>query len=189
MNSELNQYIENLDQMVRKLSASETRQLLQQLGRQLRQNNKKRIQANVTPSGAPMFRRHSIAVEPLKTLRKEQDFIYHDKIRRYRTMRDKGSYFVGYEYYRKGIMTADKSDVMKAAKLQIMFRKIHQYKYLKLKSDSHEAAIGFLNGLVGYIAHAHQEGEDNRPERTLLGFSDDDLQLIENRLQRYFQAV
>ena len=174
MNSELNQYIDNLDQMTRKLSASETRQLLQQLGRQLRQNNKKRIQANVTPSGAPMFRRHSIAVEPLKTLRKEQDFIYHDKIRRYRTMRDKGSY---------------KSDVMKAAKLQTMFRKIHQYKYLKLKSDSHEAAIGFLNGLVGYIAHAHQEGEDNRPERTLLGFSDDDLQLIENQLQRYFQAV
>lgn len=72
---------------------------------------------------------------------------------------------------------------------KLMFRRIHQYKYLKMKASTHEAAIGFLGGLVGYIAAAHQYGEDGRPERSLIGFSDEDLHLIEQMLIQHLSAV
>lgn len=72
-------------------------------------------------------------------------------------------------------------------KQKLMFRKIHQFKYLKMKADSHGTAVGFMTGLTGYIAAAHQYGEDNRPERPLLGFSDEDLNLIEAMIWQHVQ--
>ena len=70
-----------------------------------------------------------------------------------------------------------------------MFRKLHQYKYLKLKATDNEAAVGFMSGLAAYIAAAHQYGEDGRPARALLGFSAEDLSLIEELVIQYFQAA
>ena len=66
-----------------------------------------------------------------------------------------------------------------------MFRKINQYKFLKLKATQYEAAIGFMSGLTAHIAAAHQSGLENRPERQLLGFSVEDLHLIEDMLVEY----
>lgn len=190
MNEALNQYIENIDEMARKLSESETRALLQQIGRQIRQNNKRRIQANIEPSGGNMQARQGLPVKPLNNLKKEQEFIYHGTIHRYRTMRDYGSYLIGYDYHTDNTFKAKKAEIMQhSERSKLMFRKIHQYKFLKLKANSHEAAIGFLGGLVGYIANAHQHGADNRPVRELLVFSNDDLQLIENMLKQHFQAA
>lgn len=60
-----------------------------------------------------------------------------------------------------------------------MFTKIHRAKYLQSKISSMGVAIRFISGLTAYIAAAHQYGQDNRPERHLLGFSDDDLDTIE----------
>lgn len=190
MNAVLNQYIENIDELARKLSSNEKRALLQKIGKQIRQNNKRRIQANIEPSGNSMTARNGITVKPLKNLKKEQDFIYHGKTHRYRTMRDYGSYLIGYDYQTDNTFKAQKTDIMqRTQRSKLMFRKIHQYKFLKLKANSHEAAIGFLGGLTGYIANAHQYGEDSRPVRELLGFSDDDFQLIENMLKQHFQAA
>ena len=66
-----------------------------------------------------------------------------------------------------------------------MFKKLHQYKYLKLKTTDSEAAVGFMHGLAAYIAAAHHYGEDGRPARELLGFSAEDLSLIEGLVIQY----
>lgn len=66
-----------------------------------------------------------------------------------------------------------------------MFTKIHRAKYLQSKINSMGVAIKFISGLTAYIAAAHQSGEDNRPERHLLGFSDDDLDTIEQLVVRH----
>lgn len=72
---------------------------------------------------------------------------------------------------------------------KLMFRKIHQYKFLKLQATEHAAAVGFMNGLVGSIAAGHQYGLENRPTRVLLGFSSDDLLLIEETVVRYLAEI
>lgn len=89
------------------------------------------------------------------------------------------------KFNRKHIYVVGKGAASQA-KQKLMFRKINQYKYLKMKATSHEAAIGFLTGLTGYIAAAHHYGEDNRPQRELLGISDDDMMLIKQMLLDYF---
>lgn len=234
----LDQYIENIDELARKLSPSERKHLLQKIGRQIRQNNKKRIQSNVLPTGSPMLPRAGGKKDYLNGWRKlgsnedlsiGQPFYYeglemrkHNRgvlrqmlsIKRpehdrkygfpYRTYKGGGyyqrspydlDYVQGYatggkweggvsKFSRKHIYVKGKGGV----RSRLMFRKIHQYKYLKLKATSHEAAIGFLGGLVGYIANAHQHGEDNRPERQLVGFSNEDLALIEQMLYAHFSA-
>ena len=72
---------------------------------------------------------------------------------------------------------------------KLMFKKLHQYKYLKLKITDHEATVGFMHGLAAYIAAAHHYGEDGRPARELLGFSAEDLSLIEELVIQHFQAA
>lgn len=69
-----------------------------------------------------------------------------------------------------------------------MFTKIHRAKYLQSKINSLGVAIKFVSGLTAYIAAAHQYGDDNRPERHLLGFSDDDLEVIENLVISHMAA-
>lgn len=72
-----------------------------------------------------------------------------------------------------------------------MFAKLRQAKHLKLQNDPDGIAIAFLNR-AARIARVHQYGLRDRagrnaPEvqydaRELLGFSDDDLELIRDRL-------
>lgn len=62
-----------------------------------------------------------------------------------------------------------------------------QNKYLKQKIDANSAAVGFMHGLAAYIAAAHQEGEGNRPARTLLGFSSEDMRTIEETVVRHLE--
>lgn len=69
-----------------------------------------------------------------------------------------------------------------------MFTKIHRAKYLKSQINSLGVAIKFVSGLTAYIAAAHQYGEDNRPERHLLGFSADDIEVIENLVISHMDA-
>lgn len=186
----LDLYIERLDGLVKQLTPVQQKHLLHKIGRQIRQNNKRRIAANIAPDGAAFTARQGTPSAPLKSLRAGQDFLYHGKIHRYRTLKDYGSHYIGWDYHTRNTFKAIKDQIRRpigGLRQKVMFRKIHQYKYLKLKADSHEAAIGFLGGLVGHIAAAHQYGQDNRPERTLLGFSDDDLAMIEQTVMQHFQ--
>lgn len=193
----LDQYISHLDNLVKQLSPTEIHKLHQQIGRKIRQRVKNSIKSNTAPDGTAFTpRHHKIASRPLhpnEQLSSEQPFLYSGKLRRFRTLRTaltspskyNPNYLTGWEYSAQQVQTFARAHIgipSQTQKAKLMFRKIHQYKYLKSKADSHQASIGFLTGLSAYIAAAHQYGEDTRPERQLLGFSDDDLRTIEETL-------
>lgn len=72
-----------------------------------------------------------------------------------------------------------------------MFAKLRTAKYMKATATDSEAAVGFV-GKVQRMARIHHYGLRDRPargakevsydERPLLGFSDDDLQMIETAI-------
>ena len=188
----LEHYISSIGNLAARLQPAQTLRLMRDIGRKLRQQNKRRIQANVGPDGAPFTPAKGLAQgRKIRRLRTEQDFMLGGRLHRYRTLHDYGGYYIGWDYRTRTTIKADKAKLHLPAgegKRRQMFRKIHQYKYLKIKTQPHEAAVGFLGGLTGYIAAAHQHGEDNRPERHLLGFSADDYRLIEQMLRRHFSG-
>lgn len=238
---ELDHYIENLDTLIRKLSPAERRRLAGDIGRQIRQANKRRIQANIEPSGAKMRRRKNSKsyLDGYRRLRSNEklpigkDFIYDGpytrhpgEIRRlvslkttatdarygnewrtgqsgnrYRRRNYDPKYVEGYALVNGqspgaagGVSKFNRQHIYvpggsKRIHEKLMFRKIHQYKFLKLQATEHAAAVGFMTGLVGSIAAGHQYGLENRPARALLGFSSDDLLLIEETVVRYLAEI
>lgn len=187
--NELDQYILHIDHLVQQLSPAQSLNLMRKIGSKIRQSNKQRIRANTEPDGNA-FTPSKAHANGRKTRRigVEQTFLYKGKLHRYRTIHDYGDYYIGYDYHTHATFQAHKNKIYLPTgdgRRRQMFRKIHQYKFLKLKAQSHEAAIGFLSGLTGYIAAAHQYGTETRPERTLLGFSEGDLQLIQHILQEH----
>ncbi|MCY1410991.1 phage virion morphogenesis protein [compost metagenome] len=78
-----------------------------------------------------------------------------------------------------------------------MFAKLRQAKHLKLQNDPGGIAIGFFRR-AARIARVHQYGLRDRPGRNsadvqydtreLLGFSDDDLELIRDRLLEHLAS-
>lgn len=238
---ELDRYIENLDTLIRKLSPAERRRLAGDIGRQIRQVNKRRIQANIEPSGDKMRRRKNSKsyLDGYRRLRSNEklpigkDFIYDGpytrhpgEIRRlvslkttatdarygdewrtgqsgnrYRRRNYDPKYVEGYALVNGqspgaagGVSKFNRQHIYvpggsKRIREKLMFRKIHQYKFLKLQATEHAAAVGFMTGLVGSIAAGHQYGLENRPTRVLLGFSSDDLLLIEETVVRYLAEI
>jgi len=79
-----------------------------------------------------------------------------------------------------------------------MFGKIRQAKHLRIRASGAEAAVGF-SGRVSRIALIHQEGRPdtvgrNRKlhvyaRRQLLGFTDDDEQLVRDLILDHLQAM
>lgn len=195
MYPELDRYIDSLDALIRKLSPAERRRLARDIGGKIRQANKRRIQANIAPDGSRFSPRQGVPARKFSgRLRPEQDFVYNGKLRRFRTLRQLPDVdaVAGWEYTTGRVFKAFRNKIGKpdnSPRGKLMFRKIHQYKYLKLKATDHEAAVGFMSGLAAYIAAAHHYGEDGRPARELLGFSDDDLNLIEDLVIQHFNAA
>ncbi len=85
--------------------------------------------------------------------------------------------------------------VNKKAKLRRkMFTKLRTAAHLKIISNADSIAIGFV-GRVARIAQVHQEGLKDRaergapsvvyPKRELLGFTDQDLKLIEDSFLKH----
>ncbi|MBZ5876012.1 phage virion morphogenesis protein [Chromohalobacter israelensis] len=78
-----------------------------------------------------------------------------------------------------------------AIRRKAMFSKIRTAKYLKAKGTADGAEVGFV-GRVAQIARTHQKGLRDRvdrdgptvryPERRLIGFTDDDRELIQDKL-------
>lgn len=72
-----------------------------------------------------------------------------------------------------------------------MFAKLRQARYLRAESDAASLAIGFA-GRIARVARVHQFGERARvapggpeyqyPARVLLGFADEDREMIRNAL-------
>ncbi|WP_313209657.1 phage virion morphogenesis protein [Stutzerimonas nitrititolerans] len=75
-----------------------------------------------------------------------------------------------------------------------MFAKLRTARYLRLQSDASSIAIGFA-GRLSRIARVHQYGLCDKPgrnspdiqyqRRELLGFSDDDLEMIRDQLLQH----
>lgn len=74
-----------------------------------------------------------------------------------------------------------------------MFNRLRQVRCLSIAATPGSASVGFLrSGLVSHIARIHQEGRTDRvsrngpyvqyPERRLLGFSQADLEYIEQMI-------
>lgn len=76
-------------------------------------------------------------------------------------------------------------------KRRAMFVKLRQNRYLKARGNSTEVAVGFF-GRVARIARVHQYGLRDKvspkgpavkyPERSLLGYAREDLQMVEDML-------
>lgn len=130
--------------LLAKLSPGERRKLGNNIGRELRRNQQKRIAVQRNPDGTPYAARKP------------------------RQLRGK----VG------------------RIKRQ-MFTRLRQAKYLRLQSTPNTIAIAFA-GRVSRIARVHQYGLRDRPargqpdvqydRRELLGFTEDDLEMIRDRL-------
>ena len=239
MNEIIDLYIDNIDEMLRKLSPAEQKKMLNMVGSKIRKRNQARIIANLQPNGVKMRRRKSARdfLQGYRKLRANENitigklFIYdgpemrqrnigllrsmttiktpqsdrkygaiwrvHKGGGRYQRTPYDPDYVHGFalahgaigqdgvsKFNRNHIYVKGKSSKKELQK-NLMFRKINQFKYLKMKATSHEVAIGFLGGLTAKIAAAHQYGEDNRPVRELLGFSDEDIELIEQTIREY----
>lgn len=80
-------------------------------------------------------------------------------------------------------------------KNKLMFQKLIRTKYLKPKYSENTASTGFI-GLMAYIARQHQYGLRGKvndhiqvqySERQLLGFTDDEQQIIEETIIKYLE--
>ena len=211
-NDGLNHYINRLNGLIEKLSPTQTRALNQELARDIRRRNAQRIQANIEPDGSVMAPRQSPPTRPLRsneTIKPGQKFQYMGSEVQMRTIKTPETaanpsrsstkshdsrYIWGYDLEQGGIrkyrrdrieMPAATAAAQKRAR---MFKKIHRFTYLKQQISPTEAAIGYPGGLTAYIAAAHQHGLGNRPERRLLGFSQDDLRYIQDTVISHLAA-
>lgn len=210
MNTELDRYISNLDALIRKLSPAERRKLHTDIARKMRQSNQSRMRANIEPGGQPYRQRKGEPTRKLRNgekIRAGQKFLYFGFSARMKNIKTAASaaapsrpgtqpyeseYVWGWDDEAGGIRKYKRSRIglpSSSVKAKLMFRRLHQFKYLKQKVSDHQAAIGFMSGLTGYIAAAHQYGEGSRPARQLLGFSDSDLRLIEEAVVQHLAAA
>lgn len=192
--SYLDQYISNLDGLIQQLSPQATRQLTRELGQEMRRRNAARIKANVQPDGAAYLPRQGYGwklrqLKPNETLKPGQKFnFFKERDLSLKFVRDKGNRFVGEDedgcmggFLKKFIY------IKTNAKKGRMFRKMANFKWLKTKNNNNEAAFGFMSGIVGQIAAEHQAGNDaiNLPAHELIGFSADDLRVIQETIIAY----
>ena len=187
----LNLYIKNIDEYIAKLSPAELRRLKSDIGKVVLKANRRRIRANVEPEGNAMTPRagHDEEGRKLKDgerLKVGQRFVYLSGKHAGRIRHELETRGVS-KFNRDYIRVLDGKPTKERLKKR-MFTKISRAKYLQSKINSLGVAIKFVSGLTAYIAAAHQYGDDGRPERHLLGFSDDDLDTIENLVISHMAA-
>ena len=207
----LTHYITELQGLIEKLSPAQPRTLNQELASELRRRNARRIKTNIEPEGGAMTPRQAQPTRPLRsneTIKPGQKFLYlgsevymrniktqksADNPSRPSTQSYNSRYIWGYAYdtgirkYRRDWIEMPAATAA-AKKRARMFKKIHRFTYLKQQISHTEAAIGYPGGLTAYIAAAHQHGLGNRPERRLLGFSQDDLRYIQDTVISHLAA-
>lgn len=199
MSGELNQYLENLDGLITKLSPAQTRAMSQEVGREMRRRVAARIKANITPEGMAYAARQGDAWkarrlrdgESIKPGQKFSYFKAHNLQLQY--VIDRGDRIVGKEitdgnpgYNGSGFLKKF-IYIHQPRKSGMMFKRLPGSRWLKTKTTASEAAIGFMNGLMASIAAEHQSGNSskNLPARELLGFSPEDLRYIQETVIRH----
>jgi phage gpG-like protein len=191
-----------LDTLIKQLSAGERKKLAAQIGRKLRKSQITRIKAQKNPDGSRFAKR----AEKQKPINKPISFIYRkDRLASMVSFRDEGDRMIGYDIEAGGIRTFLKSRVrfyMKPrhtsgrkmrgfVRRKAMFSKIRQAKYLKGGGDAEGAYVEFVSK-ISHIARIHQFGktgpveqdgpEASYPQRHLLGFTADDVEMIKDTI-------
>ncbi|WP_447835274.1 phage virion morphogenesis protein [Aeromonas salmonicida] len=183
------------------LSQRELARFADQMAKEMRESNAKRIKANVTPEGDQM--------DPRKPQRgnREIKFIYttsDNEVRHLKSWRGTRSYIIGFDIMRGGIRTfkrsrikrfikvdTSKGDAINKSKLKRkMFSRLIKSKWLKAKGYSDRAEVSFAS-TAEKVAHIHHYGLKDKgskgqdiqyPERPLLGMDAKDVDKIEDLL-------
>ncbi|WP_328222709.1 phage virion morphogenesis protein [Aeromonas caviae] len=197
----LNDFAARVELIRANLSQRELAKFADQMAKEMRESNAKRIKDNVTPEGDKM--------DPRKPQRgnREIKFIYttSDKeVRHLKSWRGTRSYIIGFDIMRGGIRTfkrsrikrfikvdASKGDTVNKSRLKRkMFSRLIKSTWLKAKGYSDRAEVTFAS-TAEKIAHIHHyglkdkgsKGQDIRyPERRLLGMDDKDIDKVEDLL-------
>lgn len=204
--SGLDQYLHELESLIRRLEPQARRRLANDIGTEIRRRNAQRIRANISPGGAPFTPRQGQPTRKLREgerIRVGQAFIYLGRTAMMRTIKTPASaaapsrastqayndkYVYGWDFEADGIRKFRRDRIElpdNSERGARMFRKIHRFTYLKKQPLPEGVQVGFPGGLTGYIAAAHQYGADNRPVRELLGYSDEDLRYIQETVVRH----
>ena len=183
------------------LSQRELARFADQMAKEMRESNAKRIKANVTPEGDQM--------DPRKPQRgnREIKFIYttsDNEVRHLKSWRGTRSYIIGFDIMRGGIRTFKRSRIKRFIKVDTskgdainknklkrkMFSRLIKSKWLKAKGYSDRAEVSFAS-TAEKVAHIHhyglkdkgRKGQDIQyPERPLLGMDAKDIDKVEDLL-------
>ncbi len=186
--------------LINTLSQTEQQRLRREIARELLRRQRERIDSQRNPDGSPFEKRREQKHQPNQPLR----FIYkHSSLgkvpREIRSYRDEGDRLIGYEIEAGGIRTFLKQGIehhlkpTKAASTSIRskrggIRKMFTRMKTKIRAlnDPNGVSVGLVGG-AARIAEIHQYGlrgdvrpgkSTDYPERQLLGFSDDDVEMI-----------
>lgn len=183
------------------LSQRELARFADQMAKEMRESNAKRIKANVTPEGDQM--------DPRKPQRgnREIKFIYttsDNEVRHLKSWRGTRSYIIGFDIMRGGIRTFKRSRIKRFIKVDTskgdainkskikrkMFSRLIKSKWLKAKGYSDRAEVSFAS-TAEKVAHIHHYGLKDKgskgqdiqyPERSLLGMDAKDIDKVEDLL-------
>ena len=189
---DLDVFLNRVDALVTKLEPAQQRELSRQIATEIRRRNVERIKSNVQPDGSGMAERRGRNLRRLRaggSLRAGQEFYYYGRLVSLTWVKDYGERFIG------GYAAGDnskvgvylRSHVKLASKAhQKMFRRLPMAKWLKTKTEAGSATVGFWTGSASRVASEHQNGSrQNLPARTVLGFSPDDIEWIEQSVIEY----
>ena len=189
---DLDVFLNRVDALVAKLEPAQQRELSRQIAAEIRRRNVERIKSNVQPDGSGMAAKRSKDLRRLRagsSLRAGQEFYYYGRLVSLTWVKDYGERFIG------GYVAGDNSkvgvylrrNVKLASKARLkMFRRLPMAKWLKTKTEAGSATVGFWTGSAARVAAEHQSGSrKNLPPRTLLGFSPDDIEWIEQSVIEY----
>ncbi|MFN3881500.1 MAG: phage virion morphogenesis protein [Nitrincola lacisaponensis] len=194
--------------LLEKLQPAERKQLARIIATDLRRSQRQRIIQQRNPDGS----RYAAGQKRRAPLNKPKRFYYErtGRVAELKSYADYGDRYTGYDIEAGGIRTFLKEHIgdyytpeksssgsirqKKGRIKQKMFTKLSTARYLKQKYNPSTVSVGFF-GNVARIARVHQYGlrdrvAKNGPEvqyekRELLGFTEQDKALIEQRLIEY----
>ena len=189
---DLDVFLNRVDALVAKLEPAQQRELSRQIATEIRRRNVERIKSNVQPDGSGMAAKRSKDLRRLRaggSLRAGQEFYYYGRLVSLTWVKDYGERFIG------GYAAGDNSKVGVYLRSHVklaskankrMFRRLSMAKWLKTKTEAGSATVGFWTGGAARVAAEHQSGSrKNLPPRTVLGFSPDDIEWIEQSVIEY----
>ena len=196
----LNDFAARVELIRANLSQRELAKFADQMAKEMRESNAKRIKDNVTPEGDKMDPRKQRGNREIKFIYTTSD----KEVRHLKSWRGTRSYIIGFDIMRGGIRTfkrsrikrfikvdASKGDTINKSRLKRkMFSRLIKSTWLKAKGYSDRAEVTFAS-TAEKIAHIHHYGLKDKgskgqdiqyPARRLLGMDAKDIDKVEDQL-------